>query len=218
MNKRLTKFSAKDLEDLLLLQPRIFSDYRDPRRGPFEMLYLYGETADNDVSHLLRAVELANKGAMKSVGITEGELGHGYAGFDATVLRLKALGWNSSIPIVKLGEGSVANTLTEARVLVTHALAVGGDIGIVAPAFHLMRAFMTTVTAIGNMPIRVYAILGAPLRWDEEVVHSQGVVRDTRFGLFGNQELPRMEKYRAPEFGSLLSAENVLLYLEWRDR
>lgn len=217
MSKRLTKFSAEELEVLFLLQPRIFSDYRDPRRGPFEMLYLYGETTDNDVSHLLRAIELANAGAMRSIGIAEGALGHGYAGFDATVKRLQSFGWVSKMPIVKLGGEGIANTLTEARALVVHAMAVGGDIGIVAPALHLVRAFMTMVTAIGDKPIRAYAVLGTPLRWNEEVVHSQGVVRDTRSGLLGNQELPRLEKYQAPQFGSLFTAERVLRYLEWRD-
>lgn len=217
MKKRLTKFSPGELENLCILQPRVFSDYRDPRRGPFEMLYLYGETTDNDPSTILRAIELANAGAMKSIGISGADATNGYAGFDVTVERLKTFGWNSEMPIVKLASDGNANTLSEARALVAHAWAVGGDIGIVAPAFHLVRCFMTMVTAIGNNPIRVYAIPGTPLRWNEEVVHSQGIVRDTRSGLLSNQELPRLEKYRAPEFGGLFSAEKVLQYLEWRD-
>lgn len=217
MNERLTGFTAEELENFFLLQPRIFSDYRDPRRGPLEMLYLYGETIDNDASTLLRAIELANTGAMKSIGIAEGELGHGYAGFDVTVDRLKARGGSSEVSIVKLDTNGNVNTLGEARALVKHAQMVGGDIGIVAPAFHLVRAFMTTVTAIGNNPIRVYAVPGVALPWNEHVVHSQGIVQDTRSGLLGKQELPRLEKYRAPEFGSMLSAEEVLRYLEWRD-
>lgn len=216
MGERPTTLSADELERFQILTPRIFSDYRNPNRGPLEMLYIYGETVDNDASTMLRAIEFANAGAMKSIGIAEGELGHGYAGFDETVSRLKMLGWKSSMPIVMLDSGGIANTRTEANALVAHALAVGGDIGIVAPAFHLVRAFVTTVTAIGEHPIRVYATPGMPLSWNEHVVHSQGVVRNTRSGLLGG-ELQRLEKYRTPEYGSLYTAQQVLEYLEWRD-
>jgi len=220
MNERLTGFSAKELEDFLMLLPRIFSDFRvysDPRNEPLELLYIYGETIDNDHSSLYRAIELANAGAMRCIGISGGEAANGYAGFDRTVKRLKVLGWKSNMPIVKLGDGGNANTLTEARALVEHARTSGGDIGIVAPAFHLVRAFMTVVSAMGDAPIRVYAILGSPLPWQEKVLHSQGVLENTRAGLLGD-ELKRLEKYRAPEFGSLLSAEAVLQYFEWRDK
>lgn len=217
MNKRLTSFSAKELEDLVVLQTHILADYRDPRRGPFEMLYLYGETTDNDQSHLLRAIELAEAGAMKSIGISGADAQNGYAGFDVTVLRLKAFGWKSTMPIVRLPSEGNANTLSEAESLVAYARMKGGDFGIVAPAFHLVRAFMTMVTAIGPYPIRVYAIQGVQLRWNEPIVHSQGVVRGTRIELVGESELPRLEKYRAPEFGGMLSAAAVLDYLKWRD-
>lgn len=216
MNERLTGFSAKELEDFFLLLPRIFCDYRDPGRGPLKMLYLYGETTDNDRSVHLTAIEMANVGAMKSIGIAEGELGHGYAGFDVTVERLKSCGWSNEMPIVKCDTNGNVNTPSEARALVRYAQVVGGDIGIVAPAFHLLRAFMTTVTAIGDGDLRVYAIPGAPLRWSEQVVHSQGVLRNTRVGLLGD-ELKRLEKYRTPEYGGMLSAAQVLRYLKWRD-
>ena len=99
MGVRLTGLSAEELENFFLLQPRIFSDYRDPRRGPFEMLYLYGETTDNDQSHLFRAIELAESGAMNSIGISGADAANGYAGFDESVRRLKDFGWKSAMPI-----------------------------------------------------------------------------------------------------------------------
>ena len=217
MEKRLTGLSAEELENFFLLQSQLFCDYRDPRRGPLEMLYLYGETEDNDPSTILRAIEFANAGGMNSIGIAEGELGHGYAGFDGTVSRLKAFGWKSKMPIVKLDSGGIASTLTEARALVAYARGTRGDIGIVASPFHLVRSFMTVATAIGDDPIRVYAFPGVPLRWNEDVVHSQGIHRNARAGLLSD-ELKRMEKYRASEYGSMLSAEKALKYLDWRDR
>ena len=83
----------------------------------------------------------------------------------------------------------------------------------------MVRAFMTTVTALkrnGDIPVRVYAVPSAPLPWLEEAVHSQGTVKAPRAGLLVS-ELQRLEKYRAPEFGGLLSAQEVIDYLNWRD-
>ena len=177
---------------------------------------MYSNTPDNELSLFLRAIKLANNLSIQALGIAEGDLGHGYAGFDHSVERLKAFGWSGNVPIVKFDVGGNVNTLSEARALAKYARGVRGDIGIVAPAFHLVRAFVTTVTALGKEPARVYAIPGVSLPWLQKAAHSQGTLKDTREGLLF-AELMRLEKYRAPEFGNMLSAEKVLQYLHWRD-
>ena len=213
---RLTNLSADDLEDFFLLLPRIYADYRDPRRGPLEMLYVYSETLDNEDSTFLRAVEMADAGLIKRLGIAEASRGYGYEGFDHSVGRLRAFGWEDRVPIVKFDQKEGINTLSEARALADWGRSHSGDIGIVAPAFHLARAFMTTVSAIREDPVRVYAYPGVAIPWSERVVHSQGKLSNTRAGLLGD-ELQRLEKYRAAECGNLMSARQVLDYLNWRD-
>ena len=216
---RITSLSPEELEDFFRLLPRILCDYRPPNRGPFELVFVFGETPDNADSSLLKAIELASAGAMKALGMCGGGPAHGYGGFDASVERLKALGWDGRVPIIPIDvtdERGNTNTLLDARGLIRHASALSGDIGVLAPAFHLLRTFITTITGLGGQSKRVYAIAGTPLPWTERVVHSQGIVENTRAGLL-EDELGRLERYRAEEYGSLFSAAAVLRYLNWRD-
>ena len=67
----------------------------------------------------------------------------------------------------------------------------------VAPALHILRAWVTTISvAMREYPaLKVYAIQGAHLSWNEHAVHSQGKADGTRSELlFG--EIERIEKYR----------------------
>ncbi len=218
---RATSLPAEDLEDFFRLLPRIYGDYRDPRRGPYKLAYMYANTPDNEDSMFLRAIKLANAGEIESLGTSEGDLGHGYEGFDYSVGRLRMLGWKSQVPLVKLDVGGNVNTGSEAAKLAAYMKAYAGrgstDLAVIAPAFHLPRAFMTTVTALHNagVVLRVYPIAGVPLPWLQEAAHSQGA-KNTRAGWLTG-ELQRLEKYRAPEFGNMLSAKEVLDYLDWRD-
>jgi hypothetical protein len=210
--------STRDLEDYFELSARIFSDYRDPRRGPFSLVYLYSETSDNADSCFLRAIELVRGEGVKAVGTAEGALGHGYDGFEASCKRLRALGWSDESPIQKILVDGVVNTLSEAQALVNRMKSVEGDVGIVAPPFHIVRAFVTTITALkeSGQERRIYALPGTPLEWGERVRHSQGELIGTRSELL-QSELSRLQKYRTPEFGNLLSPREVLEYLNWRD-
>ena len=221
---RVTALPAADLEGFFQLLPRIYADYHDPRRGPFKMAYMYANTPDNEDSMFLRAIELANAGAIESLGTSEGDLGYGYEGFDHSVARLKALGWKDKVPLVKLDVGGNVNTGSEAQKLAEYLLNYDSglwmktDLAIIAPPFHLPRAFMTTVTALhrADLKMRVYPICGVPLPWNEEAVHSQGTLKKKRADLL-DSELQRLEKYRAAEFGSMLPPSEVLKYLDWRD-
>lgn len=222
---RHTSLDAEELERFFELSARVFCDYRDPRRGRFKLLYVYSETLDNEESCFLRAVELAQASMMESLGIAEGDRSHGYEGFGHSVERLKAFGWKGNIPIVKFDIDGNVNTLSEAEHLADFGLAHKGDIGIVVPPFHLVRAFVTTVTALMHSRnkmnrtddlTRVYAVPGVALSWMQQAVHSQGVLKNTRVGLLGS-ELERLEKYRVSKFGGMLSAKEVIDYLNWRD-
>ncbi len=222
---RASNLSAEEMEDFFRLLPRIYSDYRDPRRGPFKLAYMYANTSDNQDSMFLRAIELAKAGAIESLGTSDGDLGHGYEGFDFSVGRMRMLGWRDHVPLIKLDVGGNVNTGSEAAKLAEYVRSFagggmnGGDLAVIAPAFHLPRAFMTTVTALHNVglaAVRVYPICGVSLPWLQEAVHSQGTLKKKRTNLL-DSELQRLEKYRAPEFGSMLSAKEVLDYLNWRD-
>ena len=212
-----TTLQASELEDLFCLSARVFADYRSPPLGPFALAYIMSETSDNEESGFLRAVELARTGAMLAIGICDGDTTHGYDGFDHSVDRLKVYGLSNSFPIEKIVTDRV-NTRTEADSLIPCMMGRKGDLAIIAPPFHIVRAFVTMVTVVRQLdvPLRVYAVPGVPLQWTAKVRHSQGDLVSTRAGLL-TDELTRLEKYQAVDGGSMLPADEVLKYLDWRD-
>ena len=229
--QRITGLSTEELEAFFLLLPRIYSDYRDPRRGTFELAYIYANTPDNEASIFIKAAELANAGGTKALGTSEGALGLGYEGFDHSIQCLRAFGLKDGFPVVKflvdVNEKGVrnVNTGSEAQKLAEYAKSLagggrnGGDIAVIAPPFHIVRAFMTTVTALkreGDIPVRVYAVPGVPLSWSQQIEYGQKLEKKPRYKSL-DDDLQRLEKYRAPEFGGMLSARQVLNYLDWRD-
>ena len=114
------------------------------------------------------------------------------------------------------------NTLSEAEALVQYTNARNlHRVIIVAPAFHLVRAFVSMVTAVhclSTQGLRVHCQVGTALRWDEEAKHSQGTLKRQRSELIMT-ELDRIVRYQSRRLGSggLVSTDHVFRYLEWRD-
>ena len=229
--KRITNLPAEELELLDLLRSRLDSDYRDPRRGPFKLAYIYANTPDNEASMFIKAADLANAGGTVALGISEGARGLGYEGFDHSIARLKAFGLKDGFPVTKflvdadgngirnVNTGSEAQKLAEWERSIAGGGRGGGDIAIIMPPFHVRRAFRTTITALkrnGDIPVRVYAVPGVPLSWVQEIKYGQKLEKKPRYKSL-EDELQREEKYTAPEFGGLLSAQEVINYLDWRD-
>lgn len=223
MTQRITDLPPEELERFCLLAPRIFGDYRNPARGPYRMAFIYANTIDNEDCNFARAIELEKAGAIKSLGVSEGSLGFGYEGFAHSIMRLCDLGWQRTVPIVQIDVGGQVNTGTEAQRLVEHIRDIGhfvdgDDLAVIAPHFHIERAFTTTVTALirNAVAVRAYAVPGVPLNWMQVAKHSLGVVEGKRADLLEG-ELKRREKYRVPECGSMADAADVLDYLDARD-
>ena len=85
---------------------------------------------------------------------------------------------------------------------------------VVAPPFHLPRAAITMASvAMRELPeLRVYPVPGAPLRWAEASVHSQGM-KGTRLD-FLDSELARISTYTAK--GDLEPADALLHFFAER--
>ena len=215
MIEEIDNISREELLDFFYLQARVLADHR-PERGPMRVLHVISETEDNIGSNLERAVQLMHGGFADYLGICDSPLGFGYKGYDDTIERLQSLGWQSQDRVAKIQVGKPFNTMTEVQALVAWANERGGDIGIVAPALHLLRAFMTTVSAARGKFTRIYAYTGTSLSWDGEALHSQGGLKATRKGLLA-EELGRLKKYQGQEFGGLMTPRGVLAYLDRRD-
>ena len=113
---------------------------------------------------------------------------------------------------------SSIHTLREAKAAVTACKAAGAAaLVIVAPSFHLPRALLTTlsVAAQYDKHLKIYAYVGAHLRWDETVAHSQGLVMGDRESLL-DSEMERMFVYHRK--GDLMRPSEALEALRRRDR
>ena len=185
-----------------------------------DIIYLFGQTPDNEDSVLTKAVEVYNQRRAKLIGFSTEKSGSaGYAGFQH---------WKDSLITADIPENIIVginllvlrenfNTLSEAEALIKEAkIRNWKKAYITAPAFHLPRAFITTISVVlREYPqLKVYSLVGIPLDWNERVRHSQGTTVGTRTELIMG-ELERIDRYHAK--GDLVSLEKIFNYLGSRD-
>ncbi len=205
--------------NLFSLIVHIFSD---PIPGDVGFVYLFGQTEDNQFSVLEKGVELQQKGY--SIMVSGNKEGSGYPGYAAWSGYFRKKGATPPFPIIQ-ERYAPANTLTEAENLVRHLAETGIEkVGIVAAPFHQLRAFFTTVGVIlknqekifteHRLEIKAYSMPGAPLLWNEEVIHSQGITRGRRRDLLIS-EWEKTNSYI--QKGDIPSSTRVFEYLEWRE-
>lgn len=214
-------------DDWLLLLARVFSDEVPPHKP--DAAYLVGETRDNAASVLVRGAKLWKSGVVPKIAVQANGEGYGYCGWDYSrqiLLREGVL--FSIIEPMFIGseyiEAKCVNTLSEMISVVRLAKEkLWKSIYIIAPPFHQLRSFLTVITALDREypELKVYNWPGLPLSWNENVVHSQGVLTGSRIDLF-LQELKRIQAYQTatsthPLLMPLISIERALQYLDQRD-
>ncbi len=185
-----------------------------------EGAYLFAQTADNELSVFQAAKEIADRKLTAKLLIPDSPGRNGYPGYPLWKVGLERQGVPSQLIIgipTTEAEYEILNTRTEAEAAVKYSKANGWKRMLIAAApFHQVRAFMTAVSvALESYPeLLLYAYSGPALPWNEEVAHSQGVVRGKRHELLQG-ELDRLELYRRK--GDLASVQTVLHYLRNRD-
>jgi hypothetical protein len=187
-----------------------------------DMVYLVGQTKGNQEEVLAVAREFP--------GVPVGFIGHdgtessGFPGGSAWRKELqrkdphRLFDPSSLVPILgsfTVGADGVlrGHTRTEMQALVDHAIGAKlKKIIIVAPRFHMPRAYMTAVTVLlekKHPEISIYAKNADDLPWLEKTVHSQGSEAGRRID-FIKTEAERIEKYQ--KLGHLASLEEVEAY------
>jgi len=183
-------------------------------------VYLFSETVDNEASVLAKGVQLLQGGRVSGLAIVKDIAGanRGYPGAESWHDQLITRGVPSEkISFIRCE--NLLHTYVEAQALVMHAQRYHWrKVVIVAPPFHQLRAFMAVVSAMKLLrfdDLRVYNQVGSKLSWDEDVFHSQGKLQATRRELVVT-ELRRIYLYH--EKGDLVSIDEALEYLAWRDK
>lgn len=155
---------------------------------------------------------------MKRIAICGAKKGYGYPGFGNWKKKLVKLGIpERKIVGVQISSDFPPSTHAEAWGIVRYAKkSKWRTLYIVAPPLHQLRAFVTTVTALIREKARVlaYNFVGMSQRWEEHIIHSQGIQKGTRSELL-TEEFEKMERYYKK--GDLISGEEVLKYLDKRD-
>ncbi len=203
-----------ELDELIT---RILSDTAP--RGKVDAAYLFGETADEEASVLKAGVFLYGMGPARRIALCGAGKDHAFPGVKNWTGKLVTMGIpQKDIYAVPLSKEFPPSTHAEAFGLVPYAAARGWkNIYVVAPPLHQLRAFITTVSAVirKKSPLRVYSFPGFPQSWEEYIAHSQGIQKKARSEFF-SEELKKIEKYYRK--GDLVSAEEVLKYLNKRDK
>ncbi len=204
------------MNEELELATRTYSDNLPVRS--IDLLYLFGQTSDNEQSVFAAASRyIEESGKAKFLIVDSGPIS-GYPGFDSWFGKLRDLGVSKENIIgIPVGELSSLNTLIEAELLVRFARSQDyHSIGIIAASFHQLRAFMTSISvALREYPqLKLFSYPGAPLPWNQEVVHSQGTEKGTRSEILC-AEFGRIIRYQ--DKGDILPLGEILNYLKCRD-
>lgn len=187
-------------------------------RHKVDAAYLFGETLDLEDSVLKAGVFLYKRGPVKKLAICGMQKGYGYPGVKNWLGKLAKMGVpKKDICAIPIAHDFPPSTHAEALGLVRHAQAHGWkSVYIVAPPLHQLRAFVTAVTEASRLypKLKLYSFHGLPQRWEDHIIHSQGILQGTRSELLAD-ELEKIERYYRK--GDLVSAEEVLRYLDKRD-
>lgn len=221
MEKRVNNRSKRiesayiELDELIT---RVLCDTAPPRGGKADAAYLFAETKDNENSAFAAVLLIWRLGRVKKIAICD--LGNiaGYPGAESWRKSLALLDIpRFAIVGVKPAPGILPSTDAEALGLVRFAKKnKWKTIYVIAPPLHQLRAFVASVSFAEkeNRKLKVYNFPGISQRWEEHVVHSQGILQGTRSELIG-KELEKIERYCKE--GILLSAKKILAYLDKRD-
>jgi hypothetical protein len=186
--------------------------------SPTNGAYLYCQTVSNHESTFQSATSLLNSLLISKIFILQIEAKSGYTGYDNWKHQLNLFGIaEDQIEGVNL-KSAMLNTLTESEALVQFAKQRShSSLFVIAPPFHQLRVFMTAVTVALNVypKLKIYSFPGTAMPWNENVLHSQGVLKAKRRQLI-QTELERITKYQNK--GDLASTESVLNYLNNRDK
>ena len=194
-----------------------------------DLLYLFSETDDNRASVMEVARELYRRASRvhgNNTAIPDNFTNPGYSGYAEWYKALHKHFVPVFVSVFPIKVPGNLNTMSEAQAMVRYAGEHGMMIvGIVAPAFHMPRAFLSAISVAVRecLDIKVYALPGAtPDWWYDPVVHSQGQLRNTRAELFRGGERERIAKYQQEGDyylgGDLVSFQLAFEYLRARDK
>jgi hypothetical protein len=203
-----------ELTELII---RILCDLRPGKK--LDGAYLFCQTQDNQDAVFASAERLYQNQRIRHILISKSPAQSGYPGYQIWRAALIQTGIDpKDIICVDFEPGGTLNTLTEAQAMVCFAKqAAYRSLYVTAPPFHLVRAFMTAVTATLQLypQLALYSSPGKTLPWEKEVAHSQGTTQGSRKDLIA-AEFERIHKYQKK--GDLDETTAVLKYLTRRDQ
>lgn len=213
-------YNIIEVEQLQQLTVRVLADAVPAGLGlVVPPAYLYTQTVDNQHSVLVKGANLLMAGSTDRLLVLNDldRSNRGYPGAEVWIKELAGIG----IPPAACRSvdcNQLLNTLTESLALVEFAKRERlSHLMIIAPPFHILRAFVSVVSAIkklGDIDLRIYCQIGVSQPWGQTVRHSQGTLVATRTGLILT-ELARLRLYY--QKGDLVNVQTALEYLYWRD-
>lgn len=202
------KESELGLNGILQLYQMVMHDVRPPFT---QGIFLFTEYEDNEISSFKAASQLMARDAAPEVFIIYGG-GHGSPGYSNWYERLSVYIDKGRIRPVPIGNPTGINTLSESDALVKFAInEKRKSFYIVAPPFHMLRAFMTaaSIAIRHGSKINFFAYPGALQDLNQVVKHSQGIGTFPRWKWF-ERELKTISDYS--EKNGIALAPGIIKY------
>jgi hypothetical protein len=211
-------------EEALKVHVLALADTRPAGKVPAALIH--GNTPQNEISPLEGALRVWMGDEADDLYLCGGEEYRNppggpvaYRGFTAWKGWLVARGVRAENIRPNNQPGPILHTGTEAQSFIKLAKQMGwGTALIVATPLQITRSLVNNITFIKrfNVDLKVYAVPGPPEPWHELALHSQGQQTLTRLDSVV-AEWRRLNSWYNNEL-DLVSAREVLEYLEWRDR
>lgn len=215
-----------DPVNLFRLATFVQNDTEPPPMGRTDAAYLFGHTPANEESVLTRGCEIRLYGKTEKLLVCGGgpyispDHPNRLCAYSGGIAWKNYLTRHGADPagIECIARPELSHTGTEAEQLVLRARKEKWqNVYIVAAPFHLLRAFVTTVSQILQLypDLRIWCKPGTPLPWFQGGVSSQGIVGKTRLGDFMEMEWERLNKTYGNQYDIAPESE-VFKYLERR--
>lgn len=217
-----TGTTVEEISELYYLNTLLLSSLF-PARYRGLIGYAVSETPDNEDHVLFMVADLLFRGEISRIAIMDPQshiYNYGYAGPKKCSKALLAKGVKDDEILVIKSSAPIAmpHTFTEMQFVLPRLSEMGQEaILLIAPAFHLLRAYISAVSVViqEKLPLKLYGARAVPNSWFVEVVHSQGKEKRRRDMLIVS-ELAKCIKYLDPRYGASrhISTREVLEFFQ----
>ena len=203
--------------DLVKLAMAVGCPRDDLRPIDYAFIFLLPEVPQEEIAAYCATLKHVHRFCFASTGPGSGSLGAPHL---QALMVAEGIDPSRLLPIPYLYPDGHVNTYFEAMSFAGYLASLNHkeshSVGFIAQSYHLLRGYMTGVSAMASRGLTVADFPAVPLtpppvEWSKKIVHSQGIAKGTKWEIF-HGELERISRYQAK--GDILAASQILDWWE----